>query len=432
MGRFTQGVRRLRGRFSSGTERTMLLFAAEGAVYTLMTNLANNNNNLFATRLGANDFQLSLLSLLSQLVGVCVLLPGAVYTDRLRNKRKMVALALAAVSAAFLLAGLTPLAGPAALGLFLACASLSAGANSLYNSSWQAFFADVVPLRQRNTCYSARTRITFVIGIVVPLITGSLLSARPDESGKIAMHQLFLFLAAGCAVVQILVLNRVEGGTVQKPAGATMRDLLRAARDLGHNRRFLRFAAVALFFYMCWHLDWTMYFIAQTQYVGLNELWLSISNGASAMAQFLTIGFWARKNERRGVRFGMVLGAFGLMLAPLSILIPMGLAPGARPLVHVVLRAVFDLTCANVTLNILQCLLQVIGEENRTLSISVYTLLIALSNAFLPMVGVGIYTALGADAAACASFYWITMALRVFSVLFWLTRWKRMRGEEDR
>ena len=432
MSHLSRALGRIRHRFSDSGERTMLLLTVEGAVYTLMTNLANNNNNLFASRLGASDFELSLLSMLSQLVGICVLIPGAIYTDRLHNKRKMVILSLVAIGAAFVVSGLSPLAGPAALGLFLGFAALSAGANSLYNSSWQAFFADAVPLHRRNVCYSARQRITFIVGVVVPMVTGAVLASQPDNGSKILAHQVFLFLAAGFALAQILVLSRVEGGTVQKPAGATLRDLLGAAKDLAHNKRFISFAGVALFFYMCWHLDWTMFFIGQTQYVGLDEFWLSISNGASALAQFLTIGFWTRRNEARGVRFGMVMGAFGLMLAPLSILVPVLLPEPLRVPVHLLLRAVCDLTCANVSLNILQCLLQVIGEKNRTLNIAVYTTLISISNAFLPMVGVGIYTALGADTNACIGFFSIAMVLRVFTVLFWLLRWRGMRGEEDR
>lgn len=410
----------------------MLLLTVEGGIYTLMTNLANNNNNLFATRLGANDFQLSLLSLLSQLVGMLVLIPGAIYTDRLQNKRKMVIFTLVVICGAFLLAAGSAFAGELRLTLFLICISLSAGANALYNSSWQAFFADAVPLRRRNACYSMRTRITFVIGIIVPLITGALLTAQETDGGKILMHQLFLVLAAGSCLLQVMVLRRVEGGTVGEPAGATMRDFFHAGWELARNRRFLGLAVVALLFYMCWHLDWTMYFIAQTRYVGLNELWLSISSGASALAQFITIGFWARRNERRGVRFGMVMGAFGLMLAPMAVIVPMALDLSVRPIVHVVLRAVCDLTCANVTLNILQCLLQVIGEKNRTLSIAVYTLLITLSNAFLPMAGVAIYTALGGDAQACIQFYWLTLVLRIGTTLFWLLRWRRLRGQDDR
>lgn len=424
MGRAGKILHRLRDYFSGGEERTALLFATEGAIFTLVTNLANNNNNLFATRLGATDFQLSLLSLMPQLLGVAILIPGAIFTDRLENKKKMVILALLAVCASFVLAGFSPLAGSARLWMFLICISLSAGSIALYNSSWQAFFADTVPPRRQNATYSVRTQLTFVIGIVVPLITGSLLTAQPGNEQKILLHQVFLWLAAGCALCQILILRRVQGGTVKEPSGATVADFLHAARDLGHNRRFLGFAVVALFFYMTWHLDWTMYYIGQTKYVGLSELWLSISNVGSALAQFLTIRFWARMNERRGVCFGMILGAVGLMLAPLSIIVPLALPAEIRPITHVILRSLFDLTCANVTLNILQNLLRVIGEKNRTLSIAVYTIFITLSNAFLPMVGVAIYTALGANEAACAQFYWIALVLRVFAVVFWTLRWR--------
>ena len=246
------------------------------------------------------------------------------------------------------------------------------------------------------------------------------------------IHQIFIFCAVGFAFLQIFTLSGIHGGNVKKPSGTGIKDLINAAKNMIGNKKFRSFVAVALFFYICWHLDWTVYFIGQTKYVGLDEFWLSISNCASALAQFLTIGLWARRNEKKGVRSGMIIGAVGLMLAPLSIVIPVLFQPGVRPIMHVILRAVFDLTCANVSLNILQCLLQVIGEENRTLSIAVYTLIIAVSNAIMPVVGVGLYTALGANEFACIAFFSICTCVRVFTVLAWYLRWRSMRGEPDR
>ena len=70
--------------------RILLLFTLEGMLITLVNNLVGNNNNIFATRLGANDLQLSLLTTIPQLVGLIVLIPGGILTDRMKNKRNMV------------------------------------------------------------------------------------------------------------------------------------------------------------------------------------------------------------------------------------------------------------------------------------------------------------------------------------------------------
>lgn len=73
---------------------------------------------------------------------------------------------------------------------------------------------------------------------------------------------------------------------------------------------------------------------------------------------------------------------------------------------------------ATVNLNMIQCLLQVIPNKNKTLSISFYTILVTLSNAFMPMVGVLIYTKLGANLAGLQTTFGIIFVLRIVSTGF--------------
>ena len=67
--------------------QVMRLFAFEGVLITLINNLVGSHNNLFASRLGAGDYELGLVTMLPQLVGMAILIPGGILTDRLRNKR---------------------------------------------------------------------------------------------------------------------------------------------------------------------------------------------------------------------------------------------------------------------------------------------------------------------------------------------------------
>jgi hypothetical protein len=70
-------VRRRLADASAGPDgRVMILFAIEGILFTLVNNMVNNNNNLFALRLGASDIQISLLTTFSQIAGLIFLVPA--------------------------------------------------------------------------------------------------------------------------------------------------------------------------------------------------------------------------------------------------------------------------------------------------------------------------------------------------------------------
>ena len=130
-----------------------------------------------------------------------------------------------------------------------------------------------------------------------------------------------------------------------------------------------------------------------------------------------------------GVRFGIILGNAGLACCCLSMLAATSVPASVGPGLFLVLNTLSNITFATVPLNLLQCLLQGVPEKNKTLSISIYTMFIALSNAFMPMTGVRIYTALGADLQAYQTTFWIIFCLRLISIGLWTLRWFLLRRE---
>lgn len=75
--------------------------------------------------------------------------------------------------------------------------------------------------------------------------------------------------------------------------------------ELLHNKKFLGYVGVALFFYATWHLDWTLYFIGEANYLKLDEAWISYVNIGTTVMQILTIGFWSRMNYKYAVTRGI-------------------------------------------------------------------------------------------------------------------------------
>ena len=410
--------------------RILLLFALEGMLITLINNLVGNNNNIFATRLGANELQLSLLTTIPQLVGLMVLIPGGILTDRMKNKRNMVMVSLAILTMFYALIGCVPMLSTNRFTAFLILFAASVGPMTIYNVSWQAYFSDMINKEEQNHIMTYRTALTFVIGIIIPLVSGSLLASANTNAGKIRLHQIYFWIGAALLLIQIFVVKQIKGSPNASAAEPRTGKLKGVLSELLHNKKFLSFVGVAIFFYVTWHVDWTLYFIGQVNYLKLNEAWLSYVNIGNAVVQFITIGFWSRLNHKFGVRFGIIFGNLGLALCPICMIVATGLPLAQGQLAFVIMNTLANITLAAVNLNIMQCLLQVVPENNKTLYISIYTVLVTLSNAFMPLIGVVGYTKLGADLKALQLTFWIIFVVRIISTGRWGLRWWRFRDRE--
>ena len=409
--------------------RVMRLFTFEGILITLINNLVSSHNNLYATRLGAGDYELGLVTMLPQLVGMAILIPGGILTDVLKNKRDMVTSALFAVACMYILIGFVPSLGAYKLGAFLALLALSSAPMTIYNVSWQAYFSDVVHPNGRNSVLAIRSSLSFLMGITISLAGGALLSAASSNVDKIRLHQIFLWSAAALLLLQIYILKKIPDGAAGSRKSHNLSELKKAFTDLIHNRRFLGFVSVAIFFYLTWHIDWTLYYIGQTQYLGMDEAWLSYVSIGNAIIQFLTMGVWSKINSRHGVRFAIIFGSLGLAFCPVGMIISTSIQVANARLIFLIINTLFNITLATTSLNILQCLLQVIPENNKTLNISIYTSLVMLSNGVMPFVGVYIYRIMGADLRALQRVFWVIFLLRLVATGLWALRWWRLRKD---
>lgn len=410
--------------------RILLLFTIEGILITLVINLVGNNNNLFATRLGASDYELSLVTTLPQLIGMLVLIPGGILTDRMVNKRSMVNASLFLLAAFYIMIGFVPFLSSYRLIIFIILITLSNGPMTTYNMSWQAYFSDIVKTEARNNILTYRTSLTFLISILIPLASGVILSCAGTVGEKLRIHQAYFWIGAVSLLIQIWVLRQIKSSLEHAPSRIGIRNLKAAIIELVHNKKFLGFVGVALIFYMAWQLDWTLYFIGQVKYLKMNEAWLSYANIGNAVAQFLTIAFWSRINVKYGVRFGIIFGSLALAIFPIGMITATSLPLVQGKIIFLILHTFSSLAMAVITLNILQCLLQVLPEKNKTLNISIYTVLITLSNAVMPFIGVMIYTHLGADREALQATFGIVFIVRIIATGLWILRWWVLRKEK--
>jgi MFS family permease len=403
------------------------ILASEGVLFTLIFTLCNNNNNLYASRLGATSFDLGLIASLPPIVGMICLIPFAVITDRLRNKRNMVVTAALGLGIMYVLVGAVAFLKTDRILPLIIMLVLVNFPMSLYQSSWQSFFSDVAPRALRNEIYAHRTKMNTVVGIIFPLLFGLILTAA-SGSGKIVVHQIYYFLAFPLAIGQVLLLRKIPGCGREKSDKFSMAILKRTVSSLLHSKPFMGFLGVALLVYCGWEMDWSLYFQAQLHYLNLNEAQMSLIAVLCAITQFIMLGVWSRIASVKGVRFVFMIGAGGFAFCCLTMVIALLLPREAGLLFYYVFQSVGSSAFSAFQFSLLLCLLEMIPNRNKTLSIAIYSSAILLSNSIMPFLGVYIYNIFGENRSAMILTLTIVTGVRILATALAGIRWYANRN----
>ena len=123
------------------------------------------------------------------------------------------------------------------------------------------------------------------------------------------------------------------------------------------------------------------------------------------------------------VAFQAEVHTLGLLLCPVTIMIAAAIGGRAGIWFFMIVGSMENFPQAGIGLCVLQMLLGTIGEKNRALTISLYTMAVTLSNSLMPYLGVQLYNALGADRQAFFTFNTICVVWRILSTSLFIFRY---------
>lgn len=370
------------------TSKNAVFFTFEGAVGAIILNLANPFFSMFARRMGANDYEIGLISSLPALVGILALIPGSILVDRSSNKKKIVSILILLFGIMYPLAALTPLLGNFKVPLFVTVIALMNWPFSVFNISWQSFFSDVMAV-QFNSAFTKRTRAATVMGTTTALAAGLLLSYIPkNDSERILMYQLFFGLSFVLSIIQSWLLKKVSAPPVLKSNEEKSKNLSLIKESLSNlitNKEFRIFIILSFIFHVSWQMGWPLFFIYQVDVVGINEAWLSYVNVAVGFAGILTYTMWGKVIEKKGAKFVLIIGTLGLAVNALTIILV------KSQYMLLIQSTLTGLTFSAFSLAIFENLIEVVPKKNKTINIALYTTLINISQFVSPIVGVWFY-----------------------------------------
>ena len=404
--------------------------SVEGLISAIVINLAGYTT-MFAIRLGANEHQIGLISSLPQFFALVALIPGALLTGRMKDRRKPVEIALILTGIFFGLTGFSPLLGDLRVWFLIGMISLASAPFALYNATWQNYFSDIIPVSQRNSFYTLRTSMSYLACIVVIQAVGVILGHAASDSQRIWLYQCCYWLAFIFSLLQLAVLRQSPRDLSDHPASTSWKDLRLVIRELLRCSKFMKFFGISLILHAGWYMAWPTFFIAQVTYMHADESWLGYLTVSASILQWLSVKPWGKYVEQHGTRKALAIGSVGLALNPLFTVFCIYLPVPLQLPVLLALGLLNACTFGAFQISILQCLLEVIPVRFRALNLSVYSSALLAANAVMPMLAVWIYSAFGTNLFALTISMGAATAIRLIGAVLFVIHWLNLRREPD-
>lgn len=414
--------------------RLLILFGLEGLLLQYAVSLNSLANNLYATNLGATDTQIGLVQTVPNMVAVLFLIPFGLLGGRTRRSRTVPLFLLLFLGISYFGYAAVPWLSAGRMEAFFAFLGMTVGGIAIYNAQWQNFFGDAVDMPQRSGVLTVRNRCLFFTGVIVPLLCGTLMTAAPHVEEKLRVLQIFYALAGVCMLLQAFVLWRIpcparRDEELSKKAGLAV--FRQALGHMAHHRAFRSFFVCIMLFYFSWHFDWSLWYLAEVQYAGMNEAQLSLFQALCSVCQMIFIGFFAGLCRKKSEHYAILWACAGLWLCPVMVAGMLWVPMQARAVYFIIIGLVGNIPQCVISMCTVQMLLQVCPRANRALIISLYTLFVTLSNSLLPLLGVQVYTALGSNEHAV---FWVNSVealARAGVFILMAVRYRRLKKAGD-
>lgn len=389
------------GLFRSQSQATMTdlekdsrTLAWDAVFFSLLYNLTMPYFGLFAKEIGANDYQQSLITSLSQISAMVAMIPASLWIGTRGNLRKTQSVLALICGALFPVIAMVPYFGSFKVWIYLLLVGLTNLPWALYTIGMQSFYPTMFGGELRGA-FSQRTRYATAYGNVALLISGILLQFLPQwiypfDKAQMSilrqmLYQVFFASALLFSLFQYVCYRRLR--TYQpRPQNSKVswKQLGETTRQLLAYKRFKVFLWVAIFFHIVWYFGMTQLFVYLINYRNCNEFSYSLFNLAIGLGSMLTFKFWTQKMQDWGGAKVLGIGMLGIALNPLLMM----LCP--TQIYMVAWQFVFGMFNAAFTLALYDQLISNLPPQivNRPLAISVYSTAVSVVAAIFPIVGI--------------------------------------------
>ncbi len=395
--------------------RNLHLTVMHGLFNSASLNMAGPFAAIFAMKIGATKMHVAFLTSAPAIVSLLAMIPGALTIDRSDRKKELTWRYMLGHRLFYLLLACVPFFhGPAQPTAFVILLALMNLPGAISNVAWQAFISRVVPPERRAETFAARNRVMSLVGTVITVAVGVFLDHTVFPLG----YQIAFVGAFAVAVVELVVFKRISdtdavanGLPVPKspaspPLGApfpplssapripllafwshTVRYGRRASdriREVLDERRFVRYTAVSVFYYLALQIPWPLFSWYQVRVLHANNMWVSLLALMNTGGALVGYGFWTRMIKRWGNLRALFISTLPTFFTSLIYVFSKELYTIA--ISNLLVGAIF----AGVNIALFNSLLDVVPERHRTSYIAYFNTAVTVSSIIAPLLGVAL------------------------------------------
>lgn len=408
-------------KFFDKFDKNALFIIFEGIAFTMIFNLYNPFVQLFAKRMGADDIHIALINSLPPLVAIFVLIPCGIFIERI-NRKKQTTMFLIFLNSLFYAAiAFVPfIPNQLKVIIYVMLIGLMNMPGSLYQTTWQSFFADTFKGTQANRVFSLRSKYGAFFGLLTALLTGWLLTSIPKtDADRLVVYQFFYAACFLISLLQLIFLSKVRKYEAPETAD-TGKQLVsfkkQDFKEMFANKKFVIYCLCALFFQFTWQMGWPIFFIYNADYAKLNEFQFGLLSVTVGIMAFLSYSLWNRLLEKHGSRLMIIFGVLGLTISPFLFTTLISFQ------VMIVINIMVGAAVACFTLTLFCGLLETLPESKKTVYISVFNTMLNISGFISPLIGIWMYGRVGIYKAMLIIGLLRLMALSVYVIRWWSGR----------
>ncbi|HHW57738.1 MAG TPA: MFS transporter [Clostridia bacterium] len=355
-----------------------------GIAWVIGFNMVSPFIGIYAIKLGANDFQVSLLNSLSALMVVISVIPVTYLINRLRDVHRFSYIVLYIARTFYFLLALAPFFGkklqPWVVVVLVGLMNLP---SVTVGMCWQSFMSDLIPPEYRSKVFADRNFWTTIVGTAVVLITGWLLDIIKFPLN----YQIIFTVAFIFGLIEAYYFSRFHVIVKEQKEVSNFSQVF---KNMFETKKFIYFNATSFLFYFAWMMAWPIFTIYKVNYLHANNAWMSIFTIVSSIGSILAFYRWADLSNKKGNGYAVALSALFIGFIPLMWAMAKNLYIGA----------VFDflggIAVGGYNMLLLNWLLELLPPTSEKMSyLGVFTLITQIAAFISPMVGMWLYTKMG-------------------------------------
>lgn len=357
-----------------------------GLAWAIGFNMVNPFIGIYAIKLGADDFQVSLLNSLPALMVVIGVIPVTYLINSLKDVHKFAYTVLYIARTFYFLLALAPFFNkefqPWIVVILVGVMNLPSMAVGM---CWQSFMSELIPHEYRSKVFADRNFWTTIVATITVLVTGWLL----DNIVFPINYQVIFTIAFIFGLIESYYFSRfyvVESDLEE----ANPANFYEAFKNMLESKKFIYFNITSFIYYFTWIMAWPIFTVYKVNFLHANNGWMSIFTIVSSIGSILAFYKWADLSNKKGNGFTVALSALLLGFIPLMWATTKSLYVGA----------VFDflggIAVGGYNMLLLNWLLELLPPTSGKMSyIAVFTLITQIAAFIAPMFGMWLYTQIG-------------------------------------